>query len=369
MRTAPPLRALSALPDNAAEPGITPLIHAEITDPLHEPNWDQWISAHQEATIFHTSAWARVLVETYGHLPRYLRLVANNQPIALIPMMEVRTSLTPARGICLPFTDYCAPLRLTSFGSALIISKLRQLARERCWRYFELRDASLLPEGAGVAESYFGHILDLTAGAGILESNYSPAVGRALRKAQRHRLVASICTSAEATCQFYRLHVRTRRKHGVPPQPFAFFRNIHKYIIEPGNGFVVLVTSGETPVAAAMFFKFGSQAIYKFGASDERWQQLRGNNVAIAEGIKCLCASGVESLHFGRTDRANDGLRRFKLSWGTREHEICYGKYSVSADTWTEGHKPSSTLHNRVFRNLPAPVNRLAGALLYPYLD
>jgi hypothetical protein len=310
-----------------------------------------------------------VLVETYEHVPCYLSLSVGKQPLALIPMMEVRTLLTRGRGVCLPFSDFCTPLQLTNFGSALIISKLRHVARQREWRYFELRDASLLAEGAPVSESYYGHILDLAAGAHNLENNYSPAVRRALRKGHRNGLTATICTSAEATRQFYRLHVRTRRKHGLPPQPFSFFRRIHRYIIEPGNGFVALVMNGVTPVAAAMFFKFGSRAIYKFGASDERCQHLRGNNLAMAEAINHLSASGVHTLHFGRTEKTNQGLRRFKLSWGAREHEISYGKFSISADTWVEGRPPSFTLHNRVFRNLPAPVNRLAGVLLYPHLD
>ena len=52
-----------------------------------------------------------------------------------------------------------------------------------------------------------------------------------------------------------------------------------------------------------MFFKLERHAVYKFGASDERLQELRANNLAMFEGIKYLAEGGAETLHFGRTDK------------------------------------------------------------------
>ena len=116
--------------------------------------------------------------------------------------------------------------------------------------------------------------------------------------------------------QFYKLHVRTRRRHGVPPQPRSFFINIQRHLISAGFGFIVLVECQKDPIAAAMFFKLGRHAVYKFGASDERLQELRANNLAMFEGIKYLAEEGAETLHFGRTDKENEGLRRFQAFVG-----------------------------------------------------
>lgn len=354
----------------AAASSCPPSVEARIVNPVTDPSWDQWITAHAEATVFHTSAWARVLADTYGHQPCYLRLSIQDKPVALVPLMEVRTLLTRTRGVCLPFSDYCPPLMSSSsFGSAPILKKLRQVARERNWSYLELRDDAILPENAMSSENYYGHTLDLSIGSTALACNFSSSARRALRKAERSELTVSIGTTPEAMRRFYRLHLRTRRKHGVPPQPCSFFSNIQKHIIQPGYGFIVTVERGDRPIAAAVFFKFRGRAIYKFGASDERWQDLRGNNLAMAAAIKYLADSGAQSLHLGRTDKENKGLRHFKLSFGTREHEISYGKFSISTDSWAGKRTRRSTLPNRVFRVLPAPVNRLAGVLLYPHLD
>ncbi len=155
----------------------------------------------------------------------------------------------------------------------------------------------------------------------------------------------------------------------MPPQPRSFFINIQRHLINPGFGFIVLVECQKDPIAAAIFFRLGRHAIYKFGASDERVQALRGNNLAMFEGIKYLAEEGAETLHFGRTDKENEGLRRFKLSWGATEEKLRYACFEMASRSWKRSRDRRSTLHQRIFRALPASLNRLAGAMIYPHLD
>jgi len=338
-------------------------------NPLVDREWDDAISAHPEATIFHSTAWARVLVDTYGHCPCYIQMSLNGSLLALVPMMEVQSVLTRSRGICLPFSDYCVPLTFSTFGHELVVQKVQQIARERRWSYFELRSHSIVPDNVPAFESYYGHTLDLRIGSEVLFSNFSSSVQRAVRKAQRSGLTASIQSSPDAMAQFYELHVRTRRRHGVPPQPRSFFINIQRHLISSGFGFIVLVECQKAPIAAAMFFKLGRHAVYKFGASDERLQELRANNFAMFEAIRYLAEGGAETLHFGRTERENQGLRRFKLSWGTTEEEMSYARFEMASGSWKRWHDSRSALHKPIFRALPASLNRLAGAMIYPHLD
>jgi len=169
--------------------------------------------------------------------------------------------------------------------------------------------------------------------------------------------------------EFYRLHVQTRRRHGLPPQPLSFFRNIVDEVIRRGAGFVVHASLESRCVAAAIFFQFGRTAIYKFGASEAASQGARGNNLVMWEGIRSLARSGCESLHFGRTSLANDGLRRFKLGWGTTEELMRYFQWDTVARKWVGGCDHSRGLHNVFFAKMPLAINRLAGAVVYTHLD
>jgi len=363
---------LRSLPRVTAEQKEQPSersLNGILLNPLLDGKWENAISMHRDATIFHSTAWARVLLDSYGHRPCYIQMSLNGSLFALIPMMEVQSALTRSRGICLPFSDYCAPLTFSRFGHELVAQKLQQIARERRWSYFELRSHSIVPNDVPASESYYGHFLDLRIGPEALISNFSSSVQRAVRKAQRSGLSVSIQTGPDAMAQFYKLHVRTRRRHGAPPQPRSFFINVQRHLISSGFGFIVLVECQRRPIAAAMFLKLGRHAVYKFGASDERVQALRGNNLAMFEGIKYLAEEGAETLHFGRTDKENEGLRRFKLSWGATEEEIRYACFEMASGSWKRSRESRSIFHKRIFRALPASLNRLAGAIIYPHLD
>ena len=194
---------------------------------------------------------------------------------------------------------------------------------------------------------------------------FDSSVQRAIRKAEKSGVVVEIAHGLDAVRSFYELHQGTRQKHGGPPQPFTFFANIHRHIIEKGHGFVALARTGDRVIAAAVFFCFGKKAIYKFGASDEQFQQLRGNNLIFWKAIQMLAGNGVVELDFGRTSLENEGLRRFKLGWGTVESRIDYFKYDFKGKCFATESDAASGWHTRFFRMMPRPISRWAGAMLY----
>ena len=345
-------------------------LDAYAVDFLSDADWDGNVLAHANATPFHTSQWAQVLNKTYGHKAFGLRFVERDQTVAMLPMMEVNSPITGRRGVAMPFSDFCEPLKFESFSSKSLVQKLLELSQERGWRYFEIRGGrSQLPSNAEPAEQYYGHRLDLTGGVDELHSHLAPSVQRAIRKAKLSDLTVEITSTNDAVQDFYRLHTQTRKRHGVPPQPIAFFRHIQQEVLKKGLGFTVTAKKAGNLLAAAVFFHAGRTGLFKFGASDQNYLRLRANNIVMWQGIQQLVRLGVRSLHFGRTDIDNAGLRRFKLGWGAKEELIEYFKFNIASHTWTGCGTRSLNIANRLFRALPLAVNRFAGALIYPHLD
>lgn len=338
-------------------------------DPLLDPEWDRLVFSHPDANFFHSAAWAKVLSKSYDHRPFYVCLSRGEEPLALVPVMEVKSSFTGRRGVCLPFSDFCGPLLFNKCAPSLVTAKLSGLALECGWKHFEIRDGNSLGLAVGPAVEYFGHSLDLRPSAEGLFAGFSSSVRRAIRKAEQSDSTVEVSRSRESVLEFYRLHVQTRRRHGLPPQPISFFRHIFDEVIQKGSGFVVRASRESRSVAAAIFFQFGRAAIYKFGASEAASQAARCNNLVMWEGIRFLARNGCESLHFGRTSLANSGLRRFKLGWGTTEKVIRYFQWDTVAREWVGLRDRSKGLHNAFFAKMPLALNRLAGALLYPHLD
>ena len=349
---------------------IPSVLEHTIIDPRIDQSWDDSIAEHPEATIFHTSAWAKVLCDTYGQTPLYFRFKSSGQEKVLLPLMEVASPFTGRRGVSLPFSDFCAPL---FFGGSspdhALVEELAILSRERNWKYFELRSTPASTSALVPNKTFYAHKIDLQKSAAELLENFDSAARRAIRKAERSTLSVEISREENAIEQFFQLHARTRRRHGIPPQPRAFFRNIYKHIIQRGLGFVVLAYVDARPIAAAVFFHFGKRALFKFGASDERYQAHRPNNLLMWEGIKTCTELGLTTLHLGRTDVGQEGLRRFKLSLGAEEEMLRYFRFNISTLSWVpESPTFSSSLPGAVFRRLPLTLNRLAGTMLYPHL-
>lgn len=336
----------------------------ERIDPLAGDAWDAAVLAHNEHSIFHRSSWAKVLAETYRHRPFYLKF-----PLCgtLVPIMEIRSPLTGRRGVSLPFSDFAGPLWGKGADPLQIYRELANIAVEQNWRRLEIRDDRIPPPVATPSVTYETHDLDLRAGIEALEASLLPAVRRAFRKSARSDLRVRVETTPEAVSEFYALHCRTRRRHGLPPQPIAFFRSIARHLIEPGLGFVVLARSGDRPVAGALFLHSGQRAIYKFGASDAELWHLRPNQPVMWAAIRHLVESGFEFLNFGRTASSDDGLRRFKLSWGCTARPLFY--FSHRSGSWTNPVREHRESHPFLFSHLPLALNRVAGELIYPHLD
>jgi hypothetical protein len=337
-------------------------------NPLEDPRWDARLATCPAASFFHGSAWARVLHGTYRFTPVYFVLGDPGQPSAVLPVMEVDSWLTGRRGVSLPFTDECEPLYSDVDSFRRVVQAALEYARVRAWKYVEFRGGRALLGEVPASTSFFGHRLDLRGDQPAIFARFDSSVRRAIRKAEQSGLTIEFSQDLEAVRLFYGLLCKTRQRHGVPPQPFRFFQNIQRHVLKENKGRVILARQGRVPVAGAVFFNSGMTATYKFGASNEAFQHLRGNNLVMSEAIKWHSQQGFTTLDFGRTSLANDGLRKFKLGWGAQERTIDYVRYEVRTGRYVTATDESSGWHNRVFRLLPTPVSRIIGAALYRHV-
>lgn len=345
--------------------GRVAAVAAQPVNPLHHPGWDALVTAHSNYSFFHGTAWAKVLTGAYGYAPIYLTADEAGPVRSLLPLMEVNSWLTGRRGISLPFTDDCGPLYRDAATARRLVQSALELGKTRQWKSVEFRGGRELFPGAPASVAFYGHSLNLEEDEDRLFARLESSVRRAVRKAEKSDLTVTVSQELEAMKIFYSLQCKTRKKHGLPPQPFAFFRNIYEHILSNNLGMIAIASWQKHPIAASVYLQWGGRAIYKYGASDEAFQQLRGANLVMWEAIKWLARNGAKTLDLGRTSTGNEGLRRFKLGWGTREHKIEYVKYDFRRVAFVTESDQATGWHNRLFRALPAGWSRMIGAALY----
>jgi CelD/BcsL family acetyltransferase involved in cellulose biosynthesis len=331
---------------------------------MRDPQWRAFVQSRSEATAFHEPAWADVLERSYGFESFALALVeADSNVVAGMPVVELR-ALTSKRWVSFPFSDACTPLGSADDVELLLDELTTEMTRKHVGGV-EIRGN--VP-GTAVRRSSRGvvHTLALRKDPSELLKTFSRSqVRRNIARAARENVTVRWGERRDDLLEtFLRLHLSTRKRHGLPAQPRAFFENLWDSMIEPGHGFVLVSRVDEIPAAAAVFLVGGKTITYKFGASEAELWHKRPNHPLFWEAIQWGCRNGYEILDFGRSDHENVGLRAFKDSWGTIETELLYSIVG------TKPLRPPEALVSAIgplIRHSPMWLNRILGRLLYRF--
>lgn len=340
----------------------------EIINPLSYQGWDEVILSNKNYSFFHSSAWARVLHESYQYKPLYFTIIKDNKIHMLIPCMEVHSILTGKRGVSLPFSDVSDSIIVEPYKTKEILKHLIQYGKENGWKYIEIRSSDIFPQEIQSSSLYIGHILNLSNDIDKTFSKFRSSTKRNIRKSIKEGVEVSVSNSMEALKEFHRLNCLTRKGHGLPPQPFHFFKKVYEHIIAHGFGVVVLASYKQMNIAGAVFFNLGAKAIFKYGASDMSFQHLRPNNLVMWEAIKWYSQNGYQQFFFGRTNPENKGLIQYKTGWGTQEYIIKYYKYDLGKCTFVKDRGIAKGRHNWLFNKMPELLLKFTGKLLYRHI-
>jgi hypothetical protein len=336
----------------------------DIINPINYPGWDDLLLTNENASFFHTSGWAKVLHESYGYTPYYFTGIEDNKLSLLIPMMEVKSILTGKRGVSLPFTDQCEPVVKDQDSFDTAMEQIKESGRKRNWNYIEWRGGNDYFNASPPSLSFYSHDINLTETEEKLFSGLKSSTRRNIRNAQNQGVEVSFHNTYDSVKNFFKLNCMTRKMHGLPPQPFSFFKKLYENIISKKEGFIALAYSKKKAIAGAVFLHFNKKAIYKYGASDESYLSLRPNNLLMWEAIRYYVKEGYCNFSFGITEMENQGLLQFKRGWGGTESVINYFMYSVKQKELKKDSFRSKTSYP-IFKKMPQPLLNLAGRVLY----
>ena len=200
-------------------------------NPIGYPGWDSVIAGLEGCSVFHSAVWAEVLHRSYGHKPICLCRLENGVINGVIPIMEVQRLFAGKRGISLPFSDHCSPA-----GGAAVCAELFDYASEygksQAWKSIECRGIPRDIDGISPSLCFYGHEIDLARSEAELWSSFKSRVRTPVRRAQEAGVTVQFETSVPAVQAYYKLHSLTRKKHGLPPQPWSFFLNLQQCVLE-----------------------------------------------------------------------------------------------------------------------------------------
>jgi CelD/BcsL family acetyltransferase involved in cellulose biosynthesis len=317
---------------------------------------------------FLTVDWLLVLAETYGYKPIILSLYEESEILAVIPIMEIQSILTGRRGVSLPFSDFSGLYARDRETLQEMFERVIDYGRERSWKRVELRCGDRFLPGTTCAVNYIEHTINLDRSIDDVKAALKASVRRNIRKGQKSGLTITINAGKKQLNEFIRLNRITRKRHGLPPQPSRFFKRLYDEVVAKGDGRLITASIGENTIAAALFLRSGDKVVFKYGASDIRYQGLRANNLVMWKAIELYHGKGVKSFSFGRSSRHNRGLLQFKDGWGTDRSDFPYYSYDLSTGVFLSGGSIDTGRAEQILKHVPIPLLQFIGYTLYRHV-
>jgi len=352
--------------------------NVSLIDPIKDPRWDKFVQNHPFGWIVHLSGWKTVIESSFPHIKgHYLALIdtTDNEIRAALPLFEVRSWLTGNRMVSIPFATISDPLINTSYEMEKLFEHAIELMNSLEIPSIEIRSlmSSLLINDKRLERLCFfkHHFIELKGNLEDLHKAFHPNhVKRGIKRAIKSNLSFRSAENEEDLLGFYKLYAKTRKKHGLPPQPFIFIKMLWD-IFFPSKNFQLLFAEKDGQALAAMIlFKFKGRVSVDFQVSDETYLEFRPNHFLYWEAIKLTYSEGFKIFDFGRTSPNNEGLMQFKSYWGTEVVDLPQFFYPKEVSNkyleWetSTGYK----FIQKLCKNSPEPIFQLLARLCYRHL-
>ncbi len=337
-------------------------------DPTNDERWEPFLESHSQASIFHTRGWLEALRRTYGYAPIAFTTCPPEGPLTnAIPFCKISGFFGRQRAVSLPFSDHCVPLVEGQEQLEAQLSCLRHRVDSGQWSSFQIKAIEELSNSSSEqgSDALTLHNLNLGPSLEELFAAFHPScVQRKINRAEREKLRQQEGRSEDLLSAFYGLLLHTRRRLGVPPQPYQWFKNL---VLCLGDKLQVRVAyKDELPVAGIVTLHYKQTTMYKYGASDHRFSAMGGMPALLWAAIKDAKENGDQVLDMGRTELTNTGLTAFKDRLGAARTAIHYFQYP----TRSANHRMQAS-KSRILKTFcsHAPTGLLAatGRVLYKY--
>ena len=273
-----------------------------------------------------------------------------------------------------PCAQYCNPLVRNQQEYDHILSCLREMISNGSNRYAEIRtttEFTMSTDNFGeVSTEFLTYRLNLENPIDDIRNNFHKScIQRVIKKSYSNGLQVSRGRSEKNLKTFYYLYLAMRKRKGILPQPYKFFRTMWKNLSKKNHIELFICKKDNVTAAAILNLYFGDTVIYEYGASRPEMLKYGVSHILLWEAIKHAYKNNYKWFDFGRTSYDNEGLLDFKSRWGTDKIALPY--YVIPKNynmTPLRSKKILNVLMYCAVKYLPTFTCRVMGRTLYPHI-
>ncbi|HLI79727.1 MAG TPA: GNAT family N-acetyltransferase [Candidatus Binataceae bacterium] len=324
--------------------------------------WRTALSRFSGATLYHCEPWIDSLRAAYSMQLEVAALHRDGDLRAAAVLARMR-GMRSTRLVALPFSDCAQPLAIDEESCA---DFMRTLVASNPAASIEIRGVAGPAPWQNV--DCFGHwTLDLKRPYSDIAAGFSRTVKGGIKRGLKDNLQIDRGSSMDYIARFFELQLETRRRLGVPPQPFKFFATVHEKFSRGSDCEVWFARFDGRDHAGLVLLRSGDQLCYKWGARVENGHP-GANHLLVARMLEAY-AGEAHSIDFGRCDMRNQGLVRSKSEIGCVSRPLPYAFFpKVPRNISSEVLSGPARLVSVIWKRLPLQVTRVLGEAFYRYM-
>jgi len=293
-------------------PGPEPA-SVELHDPACDAEWDAYVQAHGESSLYHTTQWRDTVHAAFGKEAVYL--VARNPARRLcgvLPLIRQKSRLFGDRLVSLPYCNYGGPRAdSTPVAEALYAAAAAQRLELGAARV-EIRDDRPRDLDWPSRTDKVLMTRPLPADVATLDAELGTKLRAQVNRCRREQPEV-LHGGPELLPAFYAVFARNMRDLGTPVYPRCWFEAVTGGF--RGAAHIVVVKLQGRPAAAALLLRWRDTVEIPWAASLREHAREAPNMLLYREALGWAVGQGATRFDFGRSTR-DEGTYRFKAQWG-----------------------------------------------------
>ncbi len=327
-----------------------------------QPLWDEFVLAHPQGTLFHTTAWLRSIKRAFGYAPHYLAAEQDGQIVGVLPLFLTSNPLTGKTLISTPFAVYGGVCTTSEEARVALLEAATSLAEKKNVEYLELRTPEPSSDaGFQTKDLYVTFDCPIDPDPDRLMKGLPKDTRYMIRKSQKSGLRTT--KGNQQINEFYEIYAQSVRNLGTP----VFSRRFFNILLQEFNDAaeIMMVWKDQQAVAGVMSFRFRDWILPYYGGSTMAARQCSANNFMYWELLDDARQRGIKFFDFGRS-KLGTGAYAFKSQWGMRERPLPYQFHLVKRRDMPN-FSPANPKFQRaieLWKRMPFPLTKLIGPSL-----
>ena len=338
--------------------------------------WDAYVQAHPQGSIYHQKAFLLSLQKTFGHRVLLFSIHDSNSSrlVGVLPLIEQKSPLFGHLWTSIAFVNYGGTLADNASIEQKLLENVQQAAEQTGIKRLEIRGLYQRPVEWPVSTEKASMWLPLPPdhNSDTLLQQFKAKLRSQIKKGYTPQ-VSYKTGSHELLNDFYTVFSRNMRDLGTPVYTKALFANLLSDLT--GKAHIVMVYHNNKPASAAFLIQNREMMEIPWASTIRDYNRYNLNMVLYWEVLKLSCAQSCSAFDFGRST-IDATTYKFKKQWGAQPIQHYWYSWepkrseapSSNETTAVSAQNPKFQLLISVWQKLPLWLANLIGPFVVKYI-